>query len=78
MTETAAPKPEIVEPNTTVAVGMVIENAELAEVPAVDSEMNDESNQKRARDDNEKRVSKKQKVEAEVEEVEEEEEIQTN
>jgi len=65
MTETGALEPEIVEPNTTVAVDMVIENAELT---AVDSQANDESNQKRARDDDEKGVSKKLKVEAEVEE----------
>lgn len=74
MTETAAPEPQIVESNATVAVDMVIENAELAEVTAIDSEANDESNQKRARDDDEKRVTKKQKVEAEVEEDEEGEE----
>ncbi|XP_045790343.1 protein EMBRYO DEFECTIVE 514-like [Trifolium pratense] len=47
MTETAAPE--------------VIENAEPAEVSAVDSAMKDESNQKRTRDEDEKGVSKKQK-----------------
>jgi hypothetical protein len=52
MTETASPE--------------VIENAEPAEVSAVNSTMKDETNQKRTRDDDAKEgVSKKQKVDAE-------------
>lgn len=58
MAETAAPKPEVLDPSTTdaaAAVDMVVENA-----------MNEESNQKRTREEGEiEGVSKKQKVDAE-------------
>ncbi|KAK7330355.1 hypothetical protein VNO77_24547 [Canavalia gladiata] len=71
MAEATAPEPEIAEPSTTdTTADMVVENAEPAQVPGVESALNGESNEKRSReeDEDEYGVSKKRKVEAEEEE----------